>query len=118
MGRMICTKEAREKCEYAFMCEENAEVADDSECADLIVKTEVEKRPRVYLFGAGHVGKALAAALSALPFRVILVDFPMFLSYVPPNMPNADLKSTFSIASTKSKMSPCAPQAKHLNPSG
>lgn len=38
------------------------------------IKTEVEKRPRVYLFGAGHVGKALAAALSALPFRVILVD--------------------------------------------
>lgn len=43
MGRMICTKEAREKCELAYMCEENAEVADDSECADLIVELEVKK---------------------------------------------------------------------------
>lgn len=43
VGRMICTKEAREKCELAYMCEENAEVADDSECADLIVELEVKK---------------------------------------------------------------------------
>lgn len=43
MGRMICTAESREKCGYAFMCEENAEVADDSECADLIVELEVKK---------------------------------------------------------------------------
>ena len=40
---MICTNEAREKCDFAYMCEENAEVADDSECADLIFKTEVAK---------------------------------------------------------------------------
>ena len=40
---MICTKEAREKCDLAYMCEENAEVADDSECADLIVELEVKK---------------------------------------------------------------------------
>ena len=43
MGRMICTREAREKCELAYMCEENAEVVDDSECADLIVELEVKK---------------------------------------------------------------------------
>ncbi|MBR3741011.1 MAG: hypothetical protein IKN04_11255 [Clostridia bacterium] len=40
MGKMICTKEAREHCDFAFMCEENAEVDDQSECADLIVKLE------------------------------------------------------------------------------
>ena len=44
MGTMICTKEAREKCPLAYMCEENAEVADDSECADLITKMEVAKQ--------------------------------------------------------------------------
>ena len=43
VGVMICTKEAREKCDLAYMCEENAEVADDSECADLIFKTEAAK---------------------------------------------------------------------------
>jgi len=31
-------------------------------------------RPHVYLFGAGHVGHALARALSPLPFRVHVVD--------------------------------------------
>lgn len=46
MGRMICTKEAREKCDFADWCEENAEVADDSECADIIVKMELEKLKR------------------------------------------------------------------------
>ena len=40
---MICTKEAREKCEFAYMCEEDAEVADDSECADLIINVEARK---------------------------------------------------------------------------
>ena len=42
-AKMICTKEARAKCELAYMCEENAEVSDDSKCADLIVKMEAEK---------------------------------------------------------------------------
>lgn len=37
---MICTKEAREACDLAYMCEENAEVMDDSECSDMIVKME------------------------------------------------------------------------------
>ena len=40
---MICTKEAREACDLAWFCEENAEVSDDSECAELIIKTEVAK---------------------------------------------------------------------------
>ena len=43
MGKMICTKEAREACDLAYMCEEYAEVMDDSECADLIVKMEAVK---------------------------------------------------------------------------
>ena len=43
MGKMICTKEAREACDLAYMCEENAEIMDDSECADLIVKIEAVK---------------------------------------------------------------------------
>jgi len=35
---------------------------------------KAEARPHVYLFGAGHVGKALAAALSLLPLRPIVVE--------------------------------------------
>lgn len=35
---------------------------------------EISRRKHVYLFGAGHVGKALAASLSHLPLRVFLVD--------------------------------------------
>ncbi|WP_127145318.1 xanthine dehydrogenase accessory protein XdhC [Pelagibacterium montanilacus] len=31
-------------------------------------------RPHVYVFGAGHVGNALAEALSRLPFRTLLAD--------------------------------------------
>lgn len=38
------------------------------------VEESHKSRPHVYLFGAGHVGKALAAALSHLPFRVFIVD--------------------------------------------
>ncbi len=32
------------------------------------------EQPHVYLFGAGHVGNALARALALLPFRTVLVD--------------------------------------------
>ncbi|MCX2695788.1 MULTISPECIES: xanthine dehydrogenase accessory protein XdhC [Ochrobactrum] len=43
---------------------------------DLIAKVDAEiaTRPHVYIFGAGHVGDALAYALSLTPVRVILVD--------------------------------------------
>lgn len=43
---------------------------------DLIAKVDAEiaTRPHVYVFGAGHVGDALAYALSLTPVRVILVD--------------------------------------------
>ncbi|MCZ4093857.1 xanthine dehydrogenase accessory protein XdhC [Sinorhizobium psoraleae] len=35
---------------------------------------EIARRPHVYVFGAGHVGDALAIALSLVPLRTILVD--------------------------------------------
>ncbi len=35
---------------------------------------EIAMRPHVYVFGAGHVGDALAHALSLTPVRVVLVD--------------------------------------------
>lgn len=43
---------------------------------ELVIKvdTEIAMRPHVYVFGAGHVGDALAYALSLTPVRVILVD--------------------------------------------
>jgi xanthine dehydrogenase accessory factor len=42
----------------------------------LVARLEAEeaKRPHVYLFGSGHVGKALAQALVALPLRVHVID--------------------------------------------
>jgi len=43
---------------------------------DLIARSdrEMASRPHVYVFGAGHVGDALAMTLSLAPLRVILVD--------------------------------------------
>jgi len=38
------------------------------------VDREIALRPHVYIFGAGHVGDALAMVLSLVPLRVILVD--------------------------------------------
>jgi xanthine dehydrogenase accessory factor len=35
---------------------------------------EAEHLPEVYLFGAGHVGRALAAALASLPLSVTIVE--------------------------------------------
>ena len=44
--------------------------------ARLIARSDAEMavRPHVYVFGAGHVGDALAMALSLLPVRTVLVD--------------------------------------------
>jgi xanthine dehydrogenase accessory factor len=43
---------------------------------ELIARSDRETaaRPHVYVFGAGHVGDALAMALSLAPLRVVLVD--------------------------------------------
>ncbi|WP_075292438.1 xanthine dehydrogenase accessory protein XdhC [Pararhizobium arenae] len=35
---------------------------------------DIAARPHVYIFGAGHVGRVLAAALSLPPLRVVLID--------------------------------------------
>ncbi|MBW9064520.1 xanthine dehydrogenase accessory protein XdhC [Rhizobium herbae] len=44
--------------------------------ASLIARSdrEMAERPHVYVFGAGHVGDALASALSLVPVRTVLVD--------------------------------------------
>ncbi|MGK9052002.1 xanthine dehydrogenase accessory protein XdhC [Neorhizobium petrolearium] len=38
------------------------------------MRSEEEDRPAVFLFGAGHVGRALARALAPLPFAVTVVE--------------------------------------------
>jgi xanthine dehydrogenase accessory factor len=50
--------------------------ADERLCADLeaLERAEHAQLPLVLLFGAGHVGKALAAALAPLPVRVRWID--------------------------------------------
>ena len=48
------------------------------------IEAEVAARPHVFLFGAGHVGRALAHALAPLPLRVHVVDTrPAELSGLP-----------------------------------
>ncbi len=45
--------------------------------ADALARLETEERaafPSVYLFGAGHTGKAIARALALLPLRLTWVD--------------------------------------------
>jgi xanthine dehydrogenase accessory factor len=38
------------------------------------VEAETTARPHVYVFGAGHVGRTLAAALAPLPLRTTIID--------------------------------------------
>lgn len=49
---------------------------DDAAAARLLTEREQldAKLPEVYVFGAGHVGKALARALSPLPLNTVLVE--------------------------------------------
>lgn len=37
-------------------------------------KTELNKQPSIFIFGAGHVGRALALALQLLPVKTLLID--------------------------------------------
>ena len=48
----------------------------DADIADAIERqaTAAEEHPSVYVFGAGHVGRALADSLALLPVRTVLVD--------------------------------------------
>ncbi|MFD1794452.1 xanthine dehydrogenase accessory protein XdhC [Paracoccus aurantiacus] len=41
---------------------------------DRLPASDTPEQPQVMIFGAGHVGRALAQILSALPFDVILID--------------------------------------------
>jgi xanthine dehydrogenase accessory protein XdhC len=41
---------------------------------DRLEQNEREALPGIYLFGAGHVGKAIANALAPLPMRLVWVD--------------------------------------------
>jgi xanthine dehydrogenase accessory factor len=51
------------------------------------LEAELDARPHVYLFGSGHVGHALARALSALPLKVHVVDTrPDELTSLPENV--------------------------------
>jgi xanthine dehydrogenase accessory factor len=51
------------------------------------LKSDESGQPHVYLFGSGHVGKALARALAALPLQVHVVDTrPDELHDLPPNV--------------------------------
>lgn len=59
---------------------------DEAAVARLIgrIEAEVAARPHVFLFGAGHVGRALAHALAPLPVHVHVVDTrPAELSGLP-----------------------------------
>jgi xanthine dehydrogenase accessory factor len=49
---------------------------DGKRCLELVRHEQIaiEGRPHVYIFGAGHVGNALARAFALLPVRTILVD--------------------------------------------
>jgi xanthine dehydrogenase accessory factor len=48
--------------------------AERAEALIVRLRAEEAELPHVYLFGSGHVGKALARALAALPVRVHAVD--------------------------------------------
>lgn len=51
------------------------------------LRHEEDARPNLFLFGCGHVGKALAVALSALPLKVTVVDTrPDELTDLPPGV--------------------------------
>lgn len=48
--------------------------ADIAAALEARLKDETERQPAVFIFGAGHVGKALADALSLLPLTVTVVE--------------------------------------------
>ncbi|MBF0875333.1 xanthine dehydrogenase accessory protein XdhC [Gluconobacter cerevisiae] len=46
----------------------------DADALEAELRADREKLPQLLLFGAGHVGRALARALSLLPLRLVWVD--------------------------------------------
>jgi xanthine dehydrogenase accessory factor len=63
--------------------------------------SESERRPHIYVFGAGHVGRALAAYLALLPVRAYVVDtrrdelfgFPETVETIAAAMPEAVVRA-------------------------
>jgi xanthine dehydrogenase accessory factor len=53
-----------------------------------VVEPAAERRDPVFLFGAGHVGRATARALAPLPFRIVWIDSrgDAFPSDMPPQI--------------------------------
>lgn len=41
---------------------------------DWLIEPTGERRPRLYLYGAGHVGRAIVAVAAALPIEIVWVD--------------------------------------------
>ena len=52
------------------------EIADASAIAAFLARldAEAERAPSVFIFGGGHVGSALSAALAPLPFNTVLIE--------------------------------------------
>lgn len=51
------------------------------------LKAQEDARPNLFLFGSGHVGKALAAALAPLPLKVTVIDTrPDEIADLPPGV--------------------------------
>jgi len=51
------------------------------------IKKQEENLPRIYLFGAGHVGKALANLLAQMPYKTTLIDTrPNVMINIAPNI--------------------------------
>ncbi len=54
----------------------NLRLVDDNIAQNLLkkIKSQQEKLPNIYLFGAGHVGRALARLLEQMPYKTLLID--------------------------------------------
>lgn len=46
----------------------------DAEALEVEIRSEWERLPQLLLFGAGHVGRALARSLALLPLRLVWID--------------------------------------------
>ncbi len=83
---------------------------------DLIARIEAEiaSRPHVYLFGSGHVGRALARALAVLPLQLHVVDTrPDELAGLPANVTTHAVALPESIVRAAPRGSAgCAPRSR------
>lgn len=82
-------------------------VADDDA---YVIQPAGERRDHVFLFGAGHVGKAIVRALAPLPFRITWIDNRG--DAFPPDLPAEVVKSVS--ASPPGEVAGAPPGALHL----